>query len=146
MEAAAFWVGFAASVGTILQLSGEVIKYIEDATVALDERQSLRNQIIATRDVLRSLEVRAKRDDWKSTMNTLNAPRGPLAQFRDVLEMLKEDLRPASTSTGRFAERAKWYFSKHKINKMVATIEHFKTLFSLALQSENLYHYPILIC
>ena len=138
MEAAATWIAFAASVGTILQLSGEVIKYIEAATEAVDERQSLRNRIIATSDVLRLLEARARLDGRKPTMNALNAPHGPFDQFRAILETLKEDLRPAGTSTVRLAERVTWYFSQHKVNKMVSAIEHFKTLFSLALQNETL--------
>src|SRR5271170_2125074 len=63
MEAAAFWVGFVASIGTVLQLSGEVIKYVEDTTTALAERQNLIGEIIATNEVLRSFEDRAKRQD-----------------------------------------------------------------------------------
>jgi hypothetical protein len=138
MEAAAFWVGFAASVGSLLQLSGEVITYIEDATVALAERQNLLHEIVATKEVLGSFEARAKRDDWKPTMNALNAPHGPFDQFRVVLESLKGDLRPAHTMAARIGRSATWYFSKHKINNMVSTIGRFNALFSLALQNEYL--------
>lgn len=138
MEAAAFWVGFAASVGTLLQLSGEVITYIEDATVALAERQNLLHEIIATNEVLRSFQVRVKRDCWKPMMNALNAPQGPLDQFKVVLESLKDDLRPAHTTAARIARSATWYFSKHKINNMISTIGRFNALFSFALQNEHL--------
>jgi hypothetical protein len=138
MEAAAFWVGFAASVGTLLQLSGEVITYIEDATVALAERQNLLHEIIATNEVLRSFQVRAKRDCWKPILNALNAPQGPLDQFKVVLESLQDDLRPAHATAARIARSAMWYFSKRKINNMISTIGRFNALFSFALQNEHL--------
>jgi hypothetical protein len=138
MEAVAVWVGFAASVGTLLQLSGEVITYIGDAKVACVERQNLLHEINATNEVLRLFEVRAKRDDWKPTMNALNAPHGPLDQFRVVLESLKKELRPAHTTAARIGRSATWYFFKHKINNMVSTVGHFNALFSLALQNEHL--------
>ena len=87
MEAVGFWVGFAASAEALLKLSGEVIKLISDARSALAERHDLLGEIIATKDILDSLKVRAEQDDWKSTMSALNAPDGPLYQFQVVWKL-----------------------------------------------------------
>jgi len=146
MEAAALWVGFVAAIGTILQLSGEVIKYIEDTTVALAERQSLLREIIATNEVLRSFEDRAKRDDCKPSTNALKALQEPLDQIRVVFESLKRDLRPAHTTAGRIVGSTTWYFSKHKINNMVSKISRFNALFTSVLQNEHLYCFLSLSC
>lgn len=146
MEAVAFWIGFAASVGTLLQLSEEVIKYINDAKDALAERRRLLNEIIAIKEVLRLLEARAKRDDWKPTMSALNAPYGPLDEFKGVLESLKKKLQPARTTAGIIARSMTWYFSKDKTKDMISVVERFKLLFNLVLTNENLCRFPTLIC
>jgi hypothetical protein len=146
MEAAALWIGFVASIGTLLQLSGEVIKYIDDTTVALTERQNLLREIIATNEVLHLFEVRAKRDDCKPSMNALKALQEPLDQIRAVFESLKTELRPAQTSAARLGRSTTWYFSKHKIKDMVSKISRFHALFTSVLQNEHLYCSLVVSC
>jgi len=135
MDPASLWISFFASIGTILQLSGEVVQYIKDAKGAPTKRQDLLHEIDATANVLRRFEVRAKRDDCKSALEVLNRP---LEQHQDLLNKLKAKLQPAHTTLRGIVTHATWHFSENEINKMVSRMERFKSLFNHVLAMECL--------
>jgi hypothetical protein len=128
----------AKAVFTLIHYAQKTITYIQDAKGADDERTKLRNEITVTIQVLSKLQIKSNEDEWKDTMELLNASQGPFDQFRIVLEELKSKLKPAEGKMGKFGTAIIWPFKKPKIEKVLTTIEHSKSLFTLALQNEHM--------
>ena len=131
-----------ASIVTVLQLTKDVIAYLNDARNAPKDRQELRDEISSTACYLYMLkdtaEEAARRNKAPHSLSSLLGDHGPLKQFQSALEQLTVKLVP----TGRFKGTARsliWPFEKSQIDQILACIERQKGLFILALQAEDLY-------
>lgn len=87
-----------ASIIAVLQLTGTVVQYLNDAKGASEDRQRILAEISSTSGVLYLLKDLAERaqleDGWSVTMKSLNLPRGPLDKFKMILEKLASKLKP----------------------------------------------------
>lgn len=126
-----------ASVIAILQLSSEIFKYVNTVTDASKDRDLLRNEVKACRNILQQLADEA--DDsvegkaWSETIKTLEAPGGPLCRLQVALDMMKTKLQ----YTGGLRRSLKWPFQEKEVQKIVASIEREKSLLSLALENNS---------
>jgi hypothetical protein len=76
-----------ASIAALLQLSETVVKYLNDVKDAQDDLKRLRAEVIIAVGFLSTLKVLAETEEtWLATVQSLNAPNGPLEQFRSSLE------------------------------------------------------------
>ena len=131
-----------ASIVTVLQLAKDVIGYLNDARNAPKDRQRLRDEISSTAYYLYMLKDAAERaarsDEIPPSITSLFGDQGPLKQFQSALEQLTAKLIPV----GRFKGPACcliWPFERSHIDQILASIERQKGLFTLALQTEDLY-------
>jgi hypothetical protein len=79
---------------------------------------------------------------WMSCVMELGGPKGPLEQYKEVLQELERQLAPpkgkerAIRNLGKFLA---WPFQRNYIEHYIAVIEREKSLFQLALQNDNMY-------
>jgi hypothetical protein len=132
-------IAVAETVFTLIKYAQKTVTYIQEAKGADDERTKLRNEINVTVQVLSKLQIKANDDEWKATMELLNVPQGPFDQFKTVLEQLESKLKPAEGKTAKLRTAIIWPLQKAKIQEVLTTIEHSKSLFTLALQNEHMY-------
>lgn len=134
-------VSAAASIITILALSGEVIQYIGSASGGKEARKRLRCEI---RDCERFLqELRDESDDseegkeWLETIEALNAPDAPLDKLRITLGIIKAKLSPQEGLRKKAAAALKWPFEEKDMEKILGVLESQKSLLQLALTNET---------
>ncbi|KPM36223.1 hypothetical protein AK830_g10354 [Neonectria ditissima] len=130
----------AASIIAVLQLSASVVGYINTAVGATKDRKRLREEVRACEYIL--LQLKEEADDsregatWLQTIETLEAPDGPLRRLWTALKTVKSKLGLKKglqkTLTG-----LKWPFGEKEVEKLLATIEREKTLLELALHNNS---------
>ena len=130
-------VGFVASIYSLLELSENVITYIKNAKGANEERTTLINELVGTKNVLSELESKADEDEWRATMESLMTNNGPRDQFKSVLERLEKKLS-AEGKLRRVAKSLTWHFAKEEIKEILSQIERIKSLFFLALENKHM--------
>jgi hypothetical protein len=129
-----------ASIVTLLQLTGTVVKYINDVGDASKDCARILVEISSVYGLLFSLKDLADRADSQdsglATLRALAVPEGPLAQLRSDLEQLATRLRPAA-GFRRAGKALAWPFTKGEIRDALSNVERQKTLFILALQGDH---------
>ena len=128
-----------ASIIAVLQLSGTVISYLNDVKEASKDSYSILLEVSSVTGLLytlRSLIETDKGDGYLDVARSLAVPYGPLDQFKTTLEKLSKQLQPA-TGVRKAARVLKWPFKKEEVKELLSTIERQKTLFSLALQNDQ---------
>lgn len=128
-----------ASIIAVLQLSGNVISYLNDVKDAPKESNSILLEVSSVTGLLytlRNLIDTDKGDGYLDVVRSLAVPSGPLDQFKAVLEQLSKQLQPV-TGVRKAARVFKWPFKKEEVKELLATIERQKTLFSLAIQNDQ---------
>ena len=129
-----------ASIVAVLQLSSEVIKYINAAKGATKERRSLREALRACEAVLQ--ELRDEADDskegksWSSTIAALEAPGAPLGRLWMGLTQLERRLAP-SDGTNRLLTTLLWPFQEREVRELLTLVEREKSLLQLALANNS---------
>jgi hypothetical protein len=130
------------SIGAILQLTGMVVKYLNDVKDASRDRHTILVEISSINGLLFSLKDLACRaesgETWLATVRSLNVPDGPLERFKWALEQLAARLAPAA-GLKNVAKALSWPFQKGEVTTILSTIERQKQLFILALQNDHMY-------
>jgi hypothetical protein len=131
-----------ASIIAILQLTGTVVQYLNDAKGASEDRQRILAEISSISGVLFLLKDLAERaqweEGWSMTIKSLNLPGGPLEKFKMMLQKLTSKLKPAE-GVKKVGKALIWPFQKGEINEILSTMERQKTFFNLALQNDHMY-------
>lgn len=131
--------GATASVIAVLQLSSEVVTYINSAVSATNERRRLREEVRACGYVLHQLKDEADDSEvgkaWSETIKALEAPGAPLARLWIALRTVRAKLQPKE-GPKRVLDNLKWPFSEKEVEKIIETIEREKSLLGLALNNE----------
>lgn len=131
-------VSLSASITALLQLTGTVVRYLNDVKGASDDMRKLLVEISSIRGLLFGLEDLATLDEtWVNTIKALDSPNGPLLQFRHTLESLAMRLKPMA-GLARIGKSLAWPFQKGEIKAMLHLLERQKTLFALALQMDHM--------
>ena len=121
-----------ASVIAILQLTGEVIKYLSDVADAPKECQQCTIEASNLHNLLINLRYRLEQgqtgDPWFTAIRTLNVENGPLDQYKQALEQLRSKMKT----------RLVWRFSKAEVTGILARMDRLKTLVSIALEMDHL--------
>jgi hypothetical protein len=130
-----------ASITAVLQLSGKLIEYLNSVKGASEDRQRLLNEITSISGLLYFLKDRAAQsqsgDSWSSTLKSLSRPKGALEQFKFALQRLTLKLAPV-VGWWNAGNAVAWPFQKVEVKEILASIERYKSLFSLALQNDHM--------
>ena len=137
--------GLAASIISVIQITGTAIQYLNDVKGATEDRTILLIEIGSTRGILDMLKNLAESEQsgeqWAMTIQSLSVPSGPLEQFSKALERLISKLKPASGMM-KGVKALTWSFKKEEIKEILSTIERQKTFFNLAMQNDHMYAAP----
>jgi Fungal N-terminal domain of STAND proteins len=140
----------ATSVIAVIQIAQHVFTicqtYYSEVKDARKDIQLLRDEMTSLQDVL--THVKELGDSLSaaelSSLKLLNQPNGPLERCQAELEKLFVKLEaganPSDGKMKQFGLRAlKWPFSSKDVQKIITHIEKSKTLFNLALSSDQMY-------
>ena len=133
-EAVGIYVGLAASINTLLQLSKEVVEYIGNTSGASKQKEELVKEITATASLLNDLEKRVKSDKWRHKIDSLEGFDRPLELFRTVLTTLESKIKSSRNSFISISKRIIWHFEKGEYETILSKIERSKSSLSIALQ------------
>jgi hypothetical protein len=129
------------SIIALLQASEAVLKYVRSVKNAGGDTKSLQMEIIHVRSLLYSLkDLLPEPDSGEEVMpvfRSLGGRDGPLAQFQITLEEIAAPLRPKD-GLKKVGQAITWPFKKGDIRDLLGKIERYKTLFTLALQNDQL--------
>ena len=131
----------AASIIAVLQLSTQVLGYLNDFKDASSDRTQCAIEVSNLLSLLYKLRNHVEKGDptqpWYDDVRTLAVENGPLDQFRQALESLQAKM----TDGGRLkkaGEALMWKFKKEEIANILDRMERLKTLVEIALQMDHL--------
>lgn len=130
-----------ASIIAILQLSAEVLSYLNDVKDASEGRAQCAIEASNIHNLLTNLRFRLEEghshQSWFTAVQALAVENGPLDQFKQALETLQTKM----TDRGRLKKAGKaliWKFRKEEVDTILARMERLKTLTEIALQIDHL--------
>ena len=129
-----------ASVAAVIQLSSEVVKYVNSAIGAKKERKRLREELRACEAILQQLKDEADESEegqaWSDTIKALEAPGAPLGRLWVALRQIEAKLQPRE-GLRRALASLEWPFNEKEIREIHATIESEKSLLVLGLANNS---------
>lgn len=128
-----------ASTIAIIQISSDIIGYINGATGATKERKRLREEIRSCEFILQRLNDEASDAEecstWSATIKVLEGPDAPLGRLWSALTTIKAKLEPKKGLKNALPT-LKWPFDEKEIGKIISAIEREKSLLDLALTND----------
>jgi NACHT domain len=129
-----------ASTIAIIQISSDIVSYINGAAGSMKERKRLRNEVRSCEFILQCLSDEVsdaeEGNTWSATIKALEGPDAPLGRLRDALTAVKAKLEPKKGLKNAFST-LKWPFDEKEIEKTISTIEREKNLLGLALTNDS---------
>jgi hypothetical protein len=131
----------AASIIAVLQLTGEVIGYLNDVKDAPKECQQCTIEASNIQNLLINLRYRLEQGQaghpWFTAVRALNIENGPLDQYKQALEqlLLRVEIQDGVQKVKR---RLLWKFRKEEVASILARIERLKSLVNIALEMDHL--------
>jgi hypothetical protein len=137
-----------ASIIAIIQLSSQIIKYINGVTGATKERKRLRESLRGCEFILQQLKDDADDTEegklWSETIKALEGPNAPLGRIWIAFAVIKTKLEP-QRGLEKAVTSLKWPYNEKEVEKMISIIEHEKTLLQLALTNDCRYVYLLVL-
>ena len=131
----------AASIIAVLQLTSEVIKYLNDVKDAPKECQQCATEVSHLQrlliNLLYHLNQEKSGDTWYTAVRTLNVEKGPLDQYKQALEQLRSRVE-IQDGIQKVKRRLLWKFSKEEVASILARMERLKSLVSITLEMDHL--------
>ncbi|KIM99237.1 hypothetical protein OIDMADRAFT_43209 [Oidiodendron maius Zn] len=130
-----------ASIITVLQLTGEVIKYLKDIKYAPKECRDCATEASNLYGILINLLYHLNLDQtggaWFTAVRNLNVENGPLDQYKQALEQLRSTVE-IQDGVQKVKQRLLWKFSKEEVASILARMERLKSLVNIALEMDHL--------
>jgi hypothetical protein len=130
-----------ANIIAVLQLTGEVIGYLNDVKEAPKECQKCTIEACNIQSLLINLrylfEQGQAEQPWFTTVRTLNIENRPLDQYKQALEQLRSKVE-IQDGVQKVKRRLLWKFRKEEVAGILARIERLKSLVSIALEMDHL--------
>ncbi|KAJ4051592.1 hypothetical protein NW758_003932 [Fusarium oxysporum] len=129
-----------ASIIATIQLSSEVVKYVNAAAGATNQRKRLREEVRTCEYILQQLKDGADDSEegkaWSRTIEALQGPKGPLGRLDVTLQTIQAKLL-SKEGHKKVLETLKWPFTEREVEKILAAIEREKSLLWLALENDH---------
>jgi hypothetical protein len=130
----------AASIIAVLQLTSEVIKYLNGVKDAPKECQQCATEASNLQSLLINflyhLDQGKTGDLWYTAVRALNVENGPVDQYKQALEQLRSRVE-IQDGVQKVKRRLAWKFSKAEVAGILARMERLKTLVSIALEMDH---------
>jgi hypothetical protein len=131
-----------ASINAVLQLTAEVVKYLQDIRDAPKECQQWAIEAVNLLSLLTSLRYRLEQatnsDPWYTAIRALNVENGPFDQYKQALEQLLSNVT-IQDGLQKVKRRVVWKFNKAEVERIFERMERLKSLVSIALEMDHLY-------
>jgi hypothetical protein len=131
----------AANVIAVLQLTGEVISYLNDVKNAPKQCQECTIEASNLQSLLVNLRYRLEEgkngDAWFTAVRALDCENGPLDQYKCALEELLAKVE-IQTVGQKIKRRLLWKFKKEEVASIMARMERLKSLINIALENDHL--------
>ena len=131
----------AASIIAVLQLTGNVITYLNDVKDAPKECQQCTIEASNLQNLLINLRYRfeqtQKGDPWFIAIRALTVENGPFDQYKQALEQLLSKVETQHVGQ-KIRRRLFWTFSKTEIANILTRMERLKSLVTIALEMDHL--------
>ena len=131
----------AASIIAVLQLTGQVITYLNDVKDAPKECRKCMVEVSNSNTLLLKLNLRlsesSSQEPWYAEVQTLAVKDGPLDQYKLALQHLLAKVEPTN-KVQKLAKILTWNFIKEEVASILARMERLKTLVSIALEIDHL--------
>lgn len=129
------------SIIALLQTFGTLVQYIKSTKDANQDIKALQAEVINVRGLLFSLkdllpDPESDEEPLLPVFECLGGQDGPLKQFEVVLGELVTQLQPKD-GLRKAGQVLYWHFKKDDIKNLIGIVERYKTLFSLALQNDQ---------
>ena len=129
--------GATASIVSLLQLAGAVIKYLSILKDASDDIKTLVLELCTIRGLLSTLKDLITEESILH--ESLGRPDGLFSQIESSLQALALKVEPTSTTTAhKLVQKLRWPLRKEEVKDVLSSIERQKTLLSLALQNDQM--------
>ena len=129
--------GATASIVSLLQLAGAVIKCLSILKDASNDIKALVLELCTVRGLLSTIKDLVTEDSMLH--ESLSGHNGLFSQIESSLQSLALKVEPASTTTGHsFVQKLRWPLRKEEVKDALSSIERQKTLLSLALQNDQM--------
>ena len=129
-------IGAAASIASLLQLAGAVIKYLSILKDASKDIKALVLELCTVRGLLSTIKDLVTEDSILH--ESLSGHNGLFSQIESSLQSLASKIEPTPTTTGSsFVQKLRWPLRKEEVKDVLSSIERQKTLLSLALQNDQ---------
>ena len=130
-----------ASIIAVLQLTNEVIQYLNYVKDAPKERARFAIEASNLYNLLINLQYRLEEgganEAWYTVIRTLNVHNGPLDQYKNALEQLQRKVM-SSSGLKSIASGLAWKFSREEVTSILSRMEHLKSLIQIALEMDHL--------
>jgi hypothetical protein len=133
MDPVSLYVGFVASVGTLIQLSEIVVEYLRNTAGAKEEKKKLITEIVSTRALLDELREKAKPPTWNKTVEMMEQPDGPLEILESALKKLETKAQPSNNRFVKVTSRFIFHFEKGEYEEILREIGTSKANFMMVL-------------
>ena len=126
-----------ASIVSLLQLAGAVIKYLSILKDASDDIKTLVLELCTIRGLLSTIKDLTTEESILH--ESLSRPDGLFSQIESSLQALASKVEPTSTTTAhKLVQKLRWPLRKEEVKDVLSSIERQKTLLSLALQNDQM--------
>jgi hypothetical protein len=139
MDPVSLYVGFVASVGTLIQLSEIAVEYLRNTAGAKEEKKKLITELVSTRALLHELRGKAKPPTWNNTVEMMEHPDGPLKVLESALKKLEAKAQPSNNLFAKVTSRFIFHFQKNEYHEILREIVTSKANFMMVL---GLYYNP----
>jgi Cdc6-like AAA superfamily ATPase len=130
----------ATTVTAVLDASWRVIKYINSAKGATQERKKLREELRACESVLQQLKDEVDDSEegqaWTETLRALEAPGAPLGRLLVTLGEVEAKLQPQE-GRRKLLTSMRWPFNEKELKEIFSMIEREKALLMLAISNNT---------
>ena len=131
----------AASIFTVLQVTGEVVGYLKDvknAPKACQDFQAEASSLYALlNNILFSVNEETADEAWNTSVRALTVENGPLDQYKQALEQLLSKLE-IQDRVQKVKRQLMWKFRKEEVSSIISRMERLKSFIQIARSTDHL--------
>jgi hypothetical protein len=131
----------AASIIAVIQIAGQVTKYVLDIKDAPKECERCAIELSTSNTLLLQLKVRlaesSSQEEWYTEVQALGVKDGPLDQYKQALDDLLKKVKDPN-KIQKLTKILLWFWVKEEVTRLFDKTERLKSLVSIALEMDHL--------
>ena len=119
-------VGLVATITQLIDTTSKVIRYLNDAKSAPQERAELAREVTNLLPLLTDLRYRTEdassTDPWFAGLQSLSGKGGPLEAFKGALEETAAKLKPPKNRIHKLGQSLSWTLERKEVDKLLTRV------------------------